>query len=80
MIGTVLTYDHTGIRGVCGQTVGADGSGQYAVVFLGDTAETTAEAARDYVKKWLQHAYIKNIRIVSALETYSGIPLQVVRV
>ena len=80
MIGTVLTYEHTGIRGAGGQTVGADGSGQYAVVFLGDNAEETEIAARSYIKCWLQKPYVKHIHLVSASETYSGIPLQVVQI
>jgi len=80
MIGTVLTYEHTGIRGACGQTVGADGRGTYAVVFLGENTEETEIAARAYVKMWLQQAYVKHIHLVSASEEYSCIPLQVVRV
>lgn len=80
MIGTVLTYEHAGIRGACGQTVGADGAGTYAVVFTGETVEETDFAASQYIQKHLQHAYIKRVHFVSATETYSGIPLQVVEV
>lgn len=80
MIGTVLTYEHLGVPGAGGQTVGADGRGQYAVVFLGNNPEETEIAARSYIKCWLQKPYVKNIHLVSAVEGYSGIPLQVVQV
>lgn len=80
MIGTVLTYEHTGIRGACGQTVGADGRGTYAVVFLGENVDATDAAAYAYVALHLQKPYVKQVRVVSASECYSGIPLQVVQV
>ena len=77
MIGTVLTYEFLGTSGACGQTVGADGAGTYAVVFLGDNVEATEFAACQYANKLTR---IKNLHIVSASETYSGIPLRVVQV
>jgi hypothetical protein len=80
MIGTVVTYEHKGMPGPCGQTVGADGSGTYAVVFTGETVEETDFAASMYIKKYLQQAYIRNIHFVSASEGYYCIPLQVIEV
>ena len=80
MIGTVLTYEHKGMPGPCGQTVGADGAGTYAVVFLGDSAEATEFAACQYAKQWLDKTYIKNLHIVSAVEGYYTNCLQVIQV
>jgi hypothetical protein len=77
MIGTVLTYQFEGVSGACGQTVGADGAGTYAVVFLGDNVEATEFAACQYARKLTR---IRHLHIVSAKEEYSGIPLRVVQV
>lgn len=46
----VLTYKDRGYRGAGGQTVGADGSGEYAVIFDAETAEKAAEAATEYIR------------------------------
>jgi type IV secretory pathway protease TraF len=80
MIGTILIYEHTGIRGVCGQTVGADGRGAYVVVFVGKTVEATDEAARGYIKQHLQQPYIKRIMVISNDDTFSGNPIHVIEV
>ena len=75
MIGAVITYKHTGICGACGQTVGADGSGEYAVVIHGDDLDKVDCYVLAFISRYLLHPYIKNIKIVSARETYSGNPI-----
>lgn len=73
MIGAVLTWTDTGHRGACGQTVGADGAGVYAVVFHACTAEEASEAARQYVREKLSHLVrIRSITVVTAEEQYGG--------
>ena len=47
----VLTYKDRGYKGVGGQTVGADGSGEYAVIFDAETAEKAGEAAAKYIRE-----------------------------
>jgi hypothetical protein len=47
----VLTYKDSGHRGVGGQTVGADGSGEYAVIFDAETSEKAAVAATEYIRE-----------------------------
>ncbi len=78
-IGAVITYYDTGTKQRCGQTMGADGSGGYCVVFLGEP-EQAEEAAREYIKKIDKHARgrIKEVHLVSALETYHGLPVLVI--
>ena len=41
-IGAVLTYHSNGSGGICGQTIGADGAGDQAVIFTGDDEECAA--------------------------------------
>jgi hypothetical protein len=47
----VLTYKDRGSRGVGGQQVGADGSGEYAVIFDAETSDKAAEAATEYIRE-----------------------------
>ena len=47
-IGCVMTYEILHVPGIGGQTVGADGSGLFAEIFLGDP-ERAAELARNKI-------------------------------
>ena len=49
-LGAVLTYKTSGCRRAHGQTIGADGAGEFSVLFMGspDDADT---AAREYLAK-----------------------------
>ena len=38
-IGAVLTYHSNGRGGICGQVIGSDGSGDQAVIFMGNDEE-----------------------------------------
>ena len=63
----VLTFDDNGSGGIGGQTVGADGSGTYGIIFEADTVEKAAEAAVEYLKKMQEkpqyYNRIKNMNI-----------------
>lgn len=50
MIGGVLTYEIKAGGRACGQTIGADGSGEFAVVING-TPDVAEQWARDYMRK-----------------------------
>ena len=50
MIGGVLTYEIKSGGRACGQTIGADGSGEFAVVING-TPDDAEQWARDYLRK-----------------------------
>ena len=76
MIAAILTYKHCGIRSACGQTVGADGAGDYAVVFIADNPDLALEDARQYAS-WLTKPYIKELKIITAHDTYHGCPILV---
>ena len=71
----VLTFDDKGGGGIGGQTVGADGSGTYGVIFEADTIEKAANAAVEYLKemqtKPQYHTRIKNMNIAYG-EGYLG--------
>lgn len=49
-LGGVLSYTTEGIQGVCGQTVGANGAGDYSVLLLG-SPEEAGHAARAYLQE-----------------------------
>lgn len=76
MIAVILTYSIRRASGVCGQTAGADGTGDYAVLFEADTLEAGEDACHEYINK-LHGA--SNITVVSARERFLGSPVQVVK-
>lgn len=78
MIGGVLTYEIKSGGGIFGNTIGADGSGEFAVVIEG-SPDVAAQWARDYLRK-LEASGVRLGRIlfVSGHETYSGCPIQMV--
>lgn len=47
----ILTYRHNGSKSVCGQQIGANGGGMYAVFFEGFDSDKVEAAAYDYIKK-----------------------------
>jgi len=53
----VLTYEDKGIRGICGQTVGADGRGTKAIIFEAETADKAATAAYAYIREMESKCY-----------------------
>ena len=72
MIGGVLTYEIKARGGICGNTIGADGSGEFAVVING-TPEAADLWARDYLRK-LEASGVRLGRIVfvSSEGTYAS--------
>lgn len=74
-IGAVLTFHDHGSRGVCGTTVGADGSGERAVIFTGEPHKAV-EAAYNHVQKIIRwrnyHGAVTDVTIVGAFELYTG--------
>ena len=81
-INAVITYRDNGTRRPCGQTVGADGRGDYAVLFDTETPEKADETAREYIKKLNQYEYqgrITNIVLVVAYEGFCGNAFHIVK-
>jgi len=77
-LGAVLTYVTDGYGGVGGQQVGADGRGEYAVIFTGEPDKADA-AARDYYKKLVASgSRIKQATIVANYEGYYGMPITII--
>lgn len=77
-LGAVLTYATDGYGGARGQQVGADGRGEYAVVFIG-APEKAESAARDYYKKLVASgSRIKQATIVANYEGYYGMPVTII--
>ncbi len=78
MIGGVLTYEIKSGGRICGNTIGADGSGEFAVVIEG-SPDVADQWARDYLRK-LEASGVRLGRIlfVSGHETYSGCQIQTV--
>lgn len=83
MIGAVLTYLDNGSRRICGQTLGADGRGMFAVLFESETVDMAHEKAREYigniVSKSEYKGHITEIHIVPAEECYYGNAVRVVK-
>ena len=79
LLGGVLSYTTTGHRRVCGNTVGANGCGDYCIVFLGNK-EQAENKARDHLRKMEANGY----RITAAIFVpndemggYNGNPLRI---
>ncbi len=77
-IGAVLTFKHCGSRGTGGQTVGADGSGTFCVIFTGEPSAAEI-AAYKYARKLDRCiAGISDVCIVADIAGYFGSPFSVV--
>lgn len=79
LLGGVLSYTTTGHRRVCGNTIGANGCGDFCIVFLGDREQAETKA-RDYLRNMEKNGY----RITAAifvpndeLGGYGGNPLRI---
>ena len=76
MVGAIVTYIDNGTRRPCGQTVGADGKGLYAVVFESDNIDAAEEEARSFIKKLEASreyfCHYTEIHLVIAGEYFSG--------
>ncbi len=71
-LGAVLTYEDKGSTGACGQTLGADGTGWFSVLFYG-TPDDAHRAAGEYLRG-LRAAgrRIKGECVVTNEQSYSG--------
>ena len=76
-LGAVLTYTDPGGHGACGNTVGADGCSDHAVLFMGssDAAET---AAREYINSLQRCIRVRNICFVTAEDGWLGCPITII--
>lgn len=78
MIGGVLIYEIKNGGKACGQTIGADGSGEFAVVING-TAKVADQWARDFLRKVeASGARLGRVVLVAAEECYAGQAVTVV--
>lgn len=77
-LGAVLTYTSNGRSGVHGMTIGADGSGNFAVLFMG-TSTDSENAATEYLSRLQQAGYrISAAHIVPNQRLFSGTSVRVV--
>ena len=77
-LGAVLTYTSNGRSGVHGMTIGADGSGDFAVLFMGTWADSESSAA-EYLSRLHQAGYrISTAHIVPNQRRFSGDSVRVV--
>ncbi len=76
MIQAVITYRNNGTRRPCGQTIGADGRGTFAILVRADTPEKGDELAREQIKGLESCAeyrsHITDVVLVVGYETYGG--------
>lgn len=82
MIQAVITYRNNGTHRACGQTVGADGRGTFAILVEADTPEAGEEKAYTHVKllkdsmEYPKH--ITDIVVVDGYEGYGGKAITVI--
>lgn len=79
MINAVITYTNNGTHKACGQTVGADGKGNKAILFDTETLERAEKLVSYYMKKLQSiseyHGHITNINIIIGYEEFMGNPI-----
>lgn len=84
MIGAIITYKNNGTHHPCGQTVGADGRGTWAIIFNAETIELAEKEAYQYIDKLKDYAeylgHITEIHIITAEETFCGNGIQIIDV
>lgn len=79
MIGGVLTYEIKSGWRACGQTIGADGSGEFAVVIDG-AADVAEQWAKDHLRKIeASGARLGRVVFVAAADCYMGQTITVVQ-
>lgn len=79
MIGGVLTYEIKSGGRACGQTIGADGSGEFAVVING-AADVAEQWAKDHLRKIeVSGVRLGRIVFVAAADCYMGQAITVVQ-
>lgn len=77
-LGAVLTYATTGRAGVHGMTIGADGSGEYAVLFMGNAVDAE-NAAREYFRRLERAGWrLMSAAIVTNEPTFCGETVRIV--
>jgi hypothetical protein len=77
VVGGVLTYKKLGARNVCGSTIGADGSGEFAFVVNG-SVNSAWEWAKAHLATLGNRA--TEVRLVLAEEDYSGPRIRILQV
>lgn len=77
-IGCVLTYEVLGWPGVHGQTVGADGAGIFAEVFLGEPGPAAAKAMKRINDMESKGVRLGPFHLVADEPGYTGAPMLMV--
>ena len=67
----ILNYEDTGNKGICGQTVGADGRVEFCIIYTGDEAEIH-RACKELLGKLSKSRRLGKWIMVYDQETYSG--------
>jgi hypothetical protein len=71
-IGAVLTYSTPGHSRPCGQTSGANGAGQYAIIYYGSPEEADSKAG-EHIRELERFGYkLDSVHLVLLGETFSG--------
>lgn len=81
-IQAVITFYDRGGRGVGGQIVGANGEGDYAVIFEADTVEEVEDEVNNYIAKLKQWGYtrISELKVIMNREGFLGSPIEVKKI
>jgi len=72
MIQAILTYQNMGNGRICGATVGADGTGTYAVMFEAESVGKADIAARKYIDRLRGLTHIKEVHLILNEEYFCG--------
>jgi hypothetical protein len=78
-LGAVLTYTTSGHSGACGQTMGANGAGDFALLIYGKPEHAEA-VARAHIRNLEASGYrIKAATFVANQECYSGQQIRTIK-
>jgi len=72
----IITYTYTYTsRRVCGNTIGADGSGNYGYILDSDTEEKLYEKIKELFAQVLNKPEVSNVACVLNEDRYNGFPI-----
>ena len=74
----ILTYENLGSKRLCGQTIGADGTGEFCIIYTGDEIKIHS-AIKELLFSLEKTRQLGKYIIVWDEETYFGSPIQEIK-
>jgi hypothetical protein len=67
----VLTYEDKGSKGICGQVIGADGAGEFCIIYTGSEMKIH-ESSKELLENLDNQGRLGKWFLIYDIDTYSG--------